>query len=97
MQPEEIRAIFENAADFEERTVIAGGQALAVFFIDGLTSGSEIADFVIRPLRRSVREGSMADVLEQARTGAVCCASVSGAKTAEDAAKKLVNGFCVVV
>ena len=97
MQPEEIRAIFENAADFEEHTVIAGGQTLVVFFIDGLTSGSEIADFVIRPLRRSVREGSMADVLEQARTGAVCCASVSGAKTAEDAAKKLVNGFCVVV
>lgn len=96
MQPEELRSIFENCADFEEHTVIAGGQTLTAFFIDGLTSGGDIADFVLRPLG-DLREGPMEAVFQQALTGAVWCASVSTADTAEDAAQKLVNGFCVVV
>ncbi len=96
MQPEEIQAIFAGAADFETHTVIAGGQTVTVFFIDGLTSGSEIADFVIRPLG-AMGEGSMEDVLARAKNGAVWCASVSSAKTPDAAAEKLVNGFCVAV
>ncbi len=97
MQPEEIREIFKNAADFEERTVIAGGRTLTVFFLDGLTSGGDIAELVIRPLREGLREGAAAELLEQAETGAVWCASVSRAGDARAAAEKLVNGFCVVV
>ena len=90
MQPEEIREIFKNAADFEERTVIAGGRTLTVFFLDGLTSGGDIAELVIRPLREGLREGTAAELLEQAETGAVWCASVSRAGDARAAAEKLV-------
>ena len=35
----EIAAQFEDAADFETRKVLCGGQLLTVLFLDGLTSG----------------------------------------------------------
>lgn len=97
MQPEELRELFGNTADLEERQVIAGGRTLTLFFIDGLTSGGDIAEQIIRPLREGLREGTMAELMEQAETGAVWCASVSRARGAQAAAEKLLNGFCVVV
>ena len=96
MQPEDIQAIFVNAGDFEQRTVLAGGQMLTAFFIDGLTSGGDIAEYVLRPLGR-LAPGPMQAVYDRALCGGVWCASVSEADTAEAAAQKLVNGFCVVV
>ena len=97
MRPEEIRGLFQNAADFEEHTVEACGKRLTAFFIDGLTSGGDIAELVLRPLRENLRADGRQTLLEQAETGAVWCASVSRAKDAAAAAEKLVNGFCVVV
>lgn len=97
MQADAIRALFAGAADLEERTVCAGGVSLTLFFLDGLTSGGDIAALVIRPLRENLREGTMRELLHQAETGAVWCAAVSRAGDAESAAEKLVNGFCVVV
>ena len=46
----ELAAQFENAADFETRKVLCGGQLLTVLFLDGLTSGGDIAEQVVRPL-----------------------------------------------
>lgn len=97
MRPEEIRGLFQNAADFEEHTVEACGKRLTAFFIDGLTSGGDIAELVLRPLRENLRADGRQTLLEQAETGAVWCASVSRAKDAAAAAEKLVNGFCVVL
>ena len=97
VQADAIRALFAGAADLEERTVCAGGSSLTLFFLDGLTSGGDIAALVIRPLRENLREGTMRELLHQAETGAVWCAAVSRAGDAESAAEKLVNGFCVVV
>ena len=96
MQPGDIQAIFVNAGDFEQRTVLAGGQTLTAFFIDGLTSGGDIAEYVLRPLGR-LAPGPMQAVYDRALCGGVWCASVSEADTADAAAQKLVNGFCVVV
>ena len=96
MQPEDIQAIFVNAGDFEQRTVLAGGQMLTAFFIDGLTSGGDIAEYVLRPLGR-LAPGPMQAVYDRALCGGVWCASVSAADSPDAAAQKLVNGFCVVV
>ena len=96
VQPEDIRAIFVNAGDFEQRTVLAGGQTLTAFFIDGLTSGGDIAEYVLRPLGR-LAPGPMQAVYDRALCGGVWCASVSAADSPDAAAQKLVNGFCVVV
>ena len=96
MQPGDIQAIFVNAGDFEQRTVLAGGQTLTAFFIDGLTSGGDIAEYVLRPLGR-LAPGPMQAVYDRALCGGVWCASVSAADSPDAAAQKLVNGFCVVV
>ena len=74
MRPEEIRGLFQNAADFEEHTVEACGKRLTAFFIDGLTSGGDIAELVLRPLRENLRADERQTLLEQAETGAVWCA-----------------------
>lgn len=71
MRPEEIRGLFQNAADFEEHTVEACGKRLTAFFIDGLTSGGDIAELVLRPLRENLRADGRQTLLEQAETGAV--------------------------
>ena len=96
MRAEDIRAIFQNAGDFEERTVRTGGQTLTAFFIDGLTSGGDIAEYVVRPLTE-LAPGTAAELYARARDGGVWCASVSEAASPDAAAQKLVNGFCVVV
>ena len=96
MRAEDIRAIFQNAGDFEERTVRTGGQTLTAFFLDGLTSGGDIAEYVVRPLTE-LAPGTAAELYARARDGGVWCASVSEADTSDAAAQRLVNGFCVVL
>ena len=66
MRPEDIRGLFQNAADFEEHTVEACGKRLTAFFIDGLTSGGDIAELVLRPLRENLRADGRQTLLEQA-------------------------------
>ena len=92
-----VRALFGGTCDLVERPVTAGGQALTLFFIDGLTSGGDIADFVLRPLAENVAPGPMASILRQAKDGAVYSAVAESVRTAAQAADKLVNGFCVLV
>ena len=40
----ELRAMFGGSADVAERQIMAGGQKLDVLFLDGLTSGGDIAE-----------------------------------------------------
>lgn len=96
MLEEELRTIFAGAADFQERKLTAGGAELTVFFIDGLTSGSDIADFVLRPLREYLQPGTPEELLRQAASGTVWCAVAEEVRTAGDAANKLVNGHCAL-
>ena len=45
-----LKARFNGADDFCLRELTAGGQVLYALFLDGMTSGSDISDFVVRPL-----------------------------------------------
>ena len=92
-----LTAQFEDAADFETRKVLCGGQLLTVLFLDGLTSGGDIAEQVLRPLMQTVQPGSMQAVLAQAEQARVYCAVAERVATPEDAADKLLHGYCVVV
>ncbi len=92
----ELRSSFEEAADFTERRVRVAGSDCSLLFIDGLTSGSEIAEFVIRPLRRAAGGLAPADLLEWALNGGVEAASGAICSDVEDAEAKLLNGFCVL-
>ena len=93
----ELRSSFEEAADFTERRLLAAGSECTLLFIDGLTSGSEIADFVIRPLGRLTGTLPPAELLERALQDGTEAASVSRCADAADAEAKLLNGFCVLI
>ena len=93
----ELAAQFENAADFETRKVLCGGQLLTVLFLDGLTSGGDIAEQVVRPLAQMTDESREEILFTRALQGGVWCASVKEPETTQQAAELLVNGFCVIL
>ena len=93
----ELAAQFENAADFETRKVLCGGQLLTVLFLDGLTSGGDIAEQVVRPLAQMTDESREEVLFTRALQGGVWCASVKELESTQQAAELLVNGFCVIL
>ncbi len=93
---EAVQAIFGNAADFVAREIKSGGNSVHILFLDGITSGGDIAELVIRPLCEITEPADMAEVLDRARHS-VWCASMKSAQTAEEAARELVNGSCAVL
>lgn len=93
----EIAAQFEDAADFETRKVLCGGQLLTVLFLDGLTSGRDIAEQVLRPLAQMTVEAREEVLYTRALQGGVWCASVKEPESTQQAAELLVNGFCVIL
>ncbi len=93
----ELAAQFEDAADFETRKVLCGGQLLTVLFLDGLTSGGDIAEQVVRPLAQMTVEAREEVLYTRALQGGVWCASVKEPESTQQAAELLVNGFCVIL
>ena len=92
-----LTAQFEDAADFETRKVLCGGQLLTVLFLDGLTSGGDIAEQVVRPLAQMTDEAREEVLYTRALQGGVWCASVKETESTQHAAELLVNGFCVIL
>ena len=50
MKDQEICAIFNGAGDFVRRELKCGALSIYAYFIDGLTAGGEIAEYVFKPL-----------------------------------------------
>lgn len=91
-----IRAVFEGAGDFVARDLRCGGGKVHTYYIDGITSGGDIADLVFKPLHQNLT-GDMAQAYDQALRGSIYCASTSDCPDLDTVALKLVNGFCVVL
>lgn len=91
-----IRAIFDGAGDFVARELRCGVGKVYTYYIDGLTSGGDIADLVFKPLFQNLT-GTMEHAYQEALTGSVYCASTSACPDLDTVALKLVNGFCVVL
>lgn len=96
MNDTSIRAMFEGAGDLETRHLRCGSVTLNAYYIDGLTSGGDIADYVFRPLSRMDAE-DMKSAYEEALQGGICMATVRICGGLQDVAQMLVNGFCVVL
>ena len=92
-----LTAQFEDAADFETRKVLCGGQLLTVLFLDGLTSGGDIAEQVVRPLAQMTDEAREEVLYTRALQGGFWCASVKEPESTQQAAELLVNCFCVIL
>ena len=93
---ENIRKIFGEASDFTVRNLRCRAGIVRAYFLDGLTSGGEIAEYVFKPAVENLT-GDMHSAYQQAVEGAVYCASASDCKDLDDVALKLVNGFCVLL
>lgn len=96
MTDEKIRGMFADAGDFVARELRCGNLTVYAYFIDGITAGGNIAEYVFKPLYENTAE-DMTGLYRQALTGSVYGATVSACKDLNDAAMKLVNAFVVVL
>lgn len=97
MRHDEILKMFEGAGDFVVRELNCGQFKLWAYSIDGLTSGTAISDYIIKPISQLLRAEKMDELYRLALRGTVYNAVAVPCKDAPDAARKLVNGFCVVL
>lgn len=96
MTDAEIRAVFEGASDFEFRTLRTGEATLYAYFIDGLVSSGFIADYIYKPITLDLPQ-NVADAYQTALWGGIYNAVARPCTDLQDAAVKIVNGFCVVL
>lgn len=94
---ENIRAVFDGAADFIVRELRCGEQTLYAYAVDGLVSGGDMSDYIIKPITEHLAGGSMEALYQTALHGAVYNGVADACADLEAAALKLVNGFCVVL
>ena len=96
MTDERIRGAFADAADFVARTLHCGGSTLYAYYIDGLTSGGDISEYVFKPIAEHL-SGSMRELYDGALHGGIYNSAATAVKTMEEVELKLVNGFCLVL
>ena len=88
---------FQEAGDFVRRELHCGQYILYAYAIDGLVSGADASEYVFQPIAESLRGNSVAELYQAALHGSVYNSVASACTDTEDAAMKLVNGFCVVL
>lgn len=94
---ENIRAVFDGAGDFNRRELHIGEIIIYVYAIDGLTSGGDISEFVVKPLMQDSSAENAAALYERALHSTVYNSVAEPCKKLDDAANKLVNGFAVAL
>lgn len=97
MTDAQIRALFTDADDFLRRELCCCGQTLYAYAIDGLVSGGDMSEYVLRPITEHLRGRTPAELMEAALHGGVYNSVAEDCADLETVAQKLVNGFCVVL
>ena len=92
-----ISAIFAGAGDFVRRELRCGIWTLYAYSIDGLVSGGDISDYVLKPISEILAADTLTQLYEQALHGRVYNAVADACTDLDTVALKLVNGFCVVL
>lgn len=88
---------FQGAADFFTRKISCSGQQLYAYAIDGLISGGDMSQYVLKPVSELLRGENMDALYHSAFSGVIYNAVAVEAKTLDKLASLLVNGFCVVL
>ena len=94
---ENIRAMFAGANDFIARELICGPWTLFFYAIDGLVTGGEMSDYVIKPIAEHLSADSMEQLYHRSLHGMIYNAVAEACPDPNAVAMKLVNGFCVVL
>lgn len=97
LNDKQIRNIFRGAGDFIRRELRCGDHVIYAYAIDGLTSGSDISEYVLKPIAEHLRGSNMTALYENALGGMIYNCTADPCRDLNDAAVKLVNGFCVVL
>lgn len=92
-----IRHIFRDAGDFIVRPLKCGNFTLYAYAIDGLTSGADTSEYVIKPITDNLRGDTVQALYTSALRGRVYNSVADPCKDLDTVALKLVNGFCVIL
>lgn len=92
-----IRAIFEGAGDFIPRELNCGPFTLYAYAIDGLVSGGDTSEYIMKPITEHLTAETMEELYRFALHGMVYNAVADSCEDLDTVALKLVNGFCVVL
>ena len=93
----EIRRQFDGAEDFIVRELVCGGFTLYAYAIDGLVSGGDMSEYILKPIADHLTGERMEELYEAALYGGVYNSVADPCDDLETVARKLVNGFCVVL
>ena len=97
MTDENISAIFAGAGDFVRRVLRCGDHTLFIYSIDGLTSGADTSEYVIKPILEQLRGMTVQKLYDRALYRVVVNSVAKPCENLDDVALLLVNGFCVVL
>ena len=92
-----IRHIFRDAGDFIVRPLKCGKFTLYAYAIDGLTSGADTSEYVIKPITDNLRGDTVQALYTSALRGRVYNSVADPCRDLDTVALKLVNGFCVIL
>ena len=97
LNDENIRKIFRDAGDFLVRELRCGGFTLYAYAIDGLTSGADASEYVMKPIADLLRGQTIQELYTAAMRGLVYNSVADPCEDLDIVALKLVNGFCVIL
>ena len=97
MTHEEIESRFRGTGDFIVRELRCCGFDLYAYAVDGLVSGADMSDYVIKPIAQTLRGGSMEELYRSAMAGSIYNGVDNACTDVDTVTTKLVNGFCVVL
>ena len=93
----QIRQMFSECDDFVVRELRSNNMELYAYAIDGLVSGSQISQDVLRPISDHLAGQTMAALYENAFAGQIYNSVARECQNLQDVAMMLVNGFSVVL
>lgn len=97
MTDREIRGQFPEVSDFIPRQLRCCGFTIYAYAIDGLVSGGDMSEYILKPITEHLRGQTMGELYEKALHGAVYNSVAEPCEDSQTVFKKLVNGFCVVL
>lgn len=97
MTDAQIRKQFDGAGDFIARELDCGNFTLYAYAIDGLISGADMSEYILKPISNNLKGNSMEQLYRNALRGGIYNSVAAACDNMETVAMKLVNGFCVVL
>lgn len=100
----ELKKVFNNCYDFSVREIVIGGKngeiRAYVCYLDGLVSGTSVAETIIRPAtdaKRFMNTETESEVIDLFLTGAVYSYTAKLRTDLNQTVDDMLNGFCAVV